>query len=68
MPIGRVPTEPMPRAFSLDPEERFLIAAGLDSGRLASYQIDSESGELKSLETYSVGDGPMWVLITTLAS
>ncbi len=39
-------TEPVPRAFGLDPEGRFLIVAGLDSGRLASYQIDQDSGEL----------------------
>ena len=64
---GRVPTEPVPRAFGLDPEGRFLFVAGLDSGRLAAYQIDQDSGALTPLETYEGGNRPMWVLITELA-
>lgn len=64
---GRVGTEPVPRAFGLDPDGRFLFAAGQQSGRLASYQVDQESGDLTPLETYEVGNNPMWVLMTTLA-
>ena len=64
---GRVPTEPVPRAFSLDPEGDFLFVAGLDSGRLASYQVSQDSGELTPLETYDGGNRPMWVLIVKLA-
>ena len=64
--IGQVPTEPVPRAFSLDPQGSLLFVAGLDSGRLASYRIDSGSGELSPLETYEVGNKPMWVLTTNL--
>ena len=64
--IGQVPTEPVPRAFSLDPEGTFLFAAGLESGRLASYKIDGDSGKLAPLQTYDVGQKPMWVLITQL--
>jgi len=63
-PIGRVPTEAVPRAFSLDPEGNFLFATGLESGRLVSYQIDGNTGELEPLEIYSIGKAPMWVLIT----
>ncbi len=63
---GRVPTEPVPRAFSLDPEGSFLFVAGLDSGRLASYQVHQDSGELTPLETYEAGKKPMWVLLTKL--
>ena len=63
---GRVPTEPVPRAFGLDPAGRFLVVGGLDSGRLASYRIDQESGALTPLETYEGGNRPMWVLITEL--
>src|SRR5262249_15523500 len=37
---GTTPTEPGPRTFSLTPDGRFLVAAGLDSGRLGSYRID----------------------------
>ena len=67
---GRVPTEPGPRAFSLDPEGRFLVVAGggrSNYGRLATYQVNQDSGELTPLETYEGGDGPTWVLITELA-
>ena len=63
-PVGRVPTEAVPRAFCLDPEGNFLFAAGLESGRLVSYRINGDSGELEPLETYTVGKEPMWVLIT----
>ena len=66
-PIGRVPTEAVPRAFSLDPEGDFLFAAGLESGRLASYRVNGDTGELEPLETYAVGKAPMWVLITRSA-
>ena len=64
--VGRVATEPVPRALSLDPEGNFLFVAGLESGRLASYRVDNESGELSPLEVYHVGNKPMWVLVTKL--
>ncbi|MFC1941355.1 lactonase family protein [Chloroflexota bacterium] len=63
-PNGRVPTEAIPRAFSLDPEGNFLFAAGLESGRLASYRVNGDTGELEPLETYAIGRAAMWVLIT----
>lgn len=63
--IGRMPTEPVPRAIGVDPSGNFLLAAGLDSGRLASYRIDGETGELKPLEVYDAGKGPMWVLFAS---
>ena len=55
-----------PRAFSLDPQGNFLYAAGLESGRLASYRVNGSSGDLEPLEVYPVGQGPMWVLIAEL--
>ena len=64
--IGQVPTEAMPDAFSLEPEGIFLFAAGSESGRLASYRINGNTGELTPLETYSVGKSPRWVLVTNL--
>ena len=63
---GRVPTEAVPRAFSLDPEGDFLLVSGRESGRLASYRADPESGELTPLEIYEGGDRPMWVAIVEL--
>ena len=64
--VGRVATEAVPSAFSLDPEGKFVYAAGSATGRLASYRIHEETGELTPLETYNVGQRPMWVLTTRL--
>ena len=64
--LGQTPTEAVPSAFSLDPEGKFIFAAGSESGRLASYRINADTGELAPLETYSVGKRPMGVLITNL--
>ena len=63
--VGHVPTEPVPSAFSLDPEGQFLFA-GSQSGWLALYRVNGETGELTPLETYAVGQRPMWVLMTRL--
>ena len=64
--LGQTATEPIPRAFSLDTSGSFLYAAGLDSGNLAAYRIDPNSGLLEPPATYPVGQGPMWVLIIDL--
>ena len=64
--VGRVATEAVPSAFSLDPEGKFVYAAGSATGRLASYRINGNTGELTPLETYTVGQRPMWVLTTHL--
>ena len=64
--VGRVATEAVPSAFSLDPEGKFVYAAGSATGRLAAYRIHGETGELTPLETYNVGQRPMWVLTTRL--
>jgi 6-phosphogluconolactonase len=64
--IGHVSTEDRPSAFSLDPQGRFVVSAGSETDRLASYRVNVDSGELIPLETYLVGKRPMWVLITDL--
>jgi 6-phosphogluconolactonase len=64
--LGHVATEAVPSAFSLDPEGHFLFAAGSTSNRLAAYRVNRETGALTPLETYAVGQRPMWVLITRL--
>ena len=64
--LGHVPTEAIPRAFSLDPQGKFLYSAGLDSGKLAAFSVDQDSGTLSPLRVYDVGKAPMWVLITEL--
>lgn len=64
--IGQVPSEPVPRAIGLDPQGKFLYAAGLESGRLASYRVNSDTSELEPLETYAVGKRPMWIMVIEL--
>ena len=64
-PAGHAPTEVVPSAFSLDPQGKFVYAAGSATARMASYRIGG-SGELTPLETYDVGQRPMWVLTTDL--
>jgi 6-phosphogluconolactonase len=61
-PAGHVSTEPVPSNFVLDPTGHFAFAAGSESGRLASYRINSETGALTPLETYAVGRRPMGLL------
>ena len=63
-PAGRASTERVPSAFSLDPQGKFVYAAGSESGRLASYQLNGDTGELTPGQVYDVGARPMWVLIT----
>ena len=65
MSLGQTATEPTPRAFNIDPTDTFLYAAGLGSNTLATYRIGGDGG-LTPLETYPLGEKPMWVLILDL--
>jgi 6-phosphogluconolactonase len=60
--LGQQPSEPIPRTFGIDPQGRFLVAAGQGTGRLAAYRIGAR-GALEPLQSYAVGERPMWVLI-----
>jgi 6-phosphogluconolactonase len=66
-PTGHAPAEPVPRAFNLDPDGTFLLAAGLESGHLTGYRIGG-AGRPEPLRTYPVGTRPMWVSILRLGS
>ena len=61
--LGQTPSEAVPRAFGIDPTGRYLYSAGLESGKLAAFSIDDATGALDRIDTYEVGQGPMWVLI-----
>ena len=63
---GRVASEPIPNALCLDPQDKFLFSAGQASGRMASFRVNADSGELTPLETYPVGNRPVWVSILEL--
>jgi 6-phosphogluconolactonase len=65
-PLGHAEAEPVPRAFAIDPAGRYLLSAGLDSGRLAVYRI-GDDGRLDRIATHEVGAEPMWVTILSAA-
>ncbi|MYE90233.1 beta-propeller fold lactonase family protein [Candidatus Poribacteria bacterium] len=54
------------RGFNVDLTGNFLFAGDQGSGKPATYRIDAQSGELQHLETYTVGNNPMWVLFVEL--
>jgi hypothetical protein len=58
--LGHRPTEKTPRSFDLDPDGRFLFAAGEASGKLAAYRVDATTGDLTRLATYDVGKMSWW--------
>jgi len=58
---GHYATEPTPRFFDLDPTGKFLYAVGQDSGRLASYRVDTTNGVLERMEIHEVGKSPLWI-------
>ena len=55
-------TEAVPRVFGVDPSGRYLLAAGQGTGNVATYAISPENGMLSPLNSYEVGNQPMWVL------
>ena len=63
---GIVASEARPNALCLGPQDRFIYSAGQESGRMASFSVNSDSGKLTPLETYSLGNAPVWVSITEL--
>jgi len=63
---GRVASEARPNALALGLQDRFLFSAGQDSGHMASFAVNPDSGELTSMETHPLGDGPCWISITEL--
>ncbi len=62
-----VPSEAVPRALNVDPQGKFLYSAGLDSGKLAAYEVNEAWGGIDRIGTYEVGREPMWVLPVSLA-
>ena len=64
---GIVASEARPNALCLGPQDRFLYSAGQESGRMASFSVNSDSGKLTPLETYPLGNAPVWVSIIELS-
>ena len=66
--LGQTPTEKNPRSFDIDPDGRFLLAAGEDSGKLTVYRIAVETGKLSRERTYDVGKSVTWVLVVKVGA
>jgi len=64
--LSHTPTEKQPRGFNIDPSGGHLVAVGQLSHAVTVYRIDSETGALKPLKSYSVGQNPNWVEIVSL--
>ncbi|MDQ3009530.1 MAG: beta-propeller fold lactonase family protein [Acidobacteriota bacterium] len=66
--IENIPTEAMPRSFSIDSSGRYLFVVGMRSHRMSSYRIEPGSGKLIKLKEYAMGKIPNWVEIVDLPS
>ncbi len=64
--IETIPTEAMPRSFSIDSAGRYLFVVGMRSHRMSSYKIESGTGKLTKLKEYAMGKIPNWVEIVDL--
>lgn len=60
--IGHEPTRGRtPRHFGLDPEGRILIAGNQDSGDIALFRVDADSGRLAFVRSVAVSPGPFFI-------
>ena len=55
------PTEPVPRFFGIDPTSRLVLSAGSQTGCVATFSLDGETGNLQPSQKYEVGAGPLWI-------
>jgi 6-phosphogluconolactonase len=64
--IETIPTEAMPRSFSIDSAGNYLFVVGMRSHGMSSYKIESGTGKLTKLKEYTMGKIPNWVEIVDL--
>ena len=63
---SRVDLDAIPKVLSLAPQDKFPFSAGQESGRMASFSVTPDSGELTPMETYPLGNRLAWVSVTEL--
>jgi 6-phosphogluconolactonase len=63
--LASTPTATQPRGFAIDPEGRFLVAAGEKSDTISVYAIDQANGALSLPRKYPCGKGANWVEIVS---
>ncbi|MFP3014642.1 MAG: beta-propeller fold lactonase family protein [Arsenophonus sp.] len=61
LPMEAYSTETQPRSFNIDKSGNFLLVAGQKSDHIIVYKIDSITGDLRALDRYLVGKGPIWI-------
>lgn len=61
--VAAEPTQKTPRSFDIEPQGKFLIAAGEASGRLSVCRIDPNTGRLSQVQTEEIGPMLWWVQI-----
>ena len=64
---GIVASEARPNALCLGPGDRYIYSAGQDSGQMAIFGVDPDSGALSRSETLSLGKGPCWISVVELS-
>lgn len=60
--IGHAMTEKTPRSFDVSPSGKYVFGAGEGSGKLAVFQVNTETSELKRVQTVEVGKSLTWVM------
>ena len=63
---GIVPSEPIPNALCLGLGDRFIYSAGHESGQMATFSVNPDSGELTRVETTPLGNNPGWISVVEL--
>jgi 6-phosphogluconolactonase len=63
---GIVASEARPNALCLGPGDRYIYSAGQDSGQMAIFSVNPDSGSLTLSETVPLGNGPCWISIVEL--
>ena len=63
---GIVPSEPRPNALCLGPNDRYIYSAGQDSGQMAIFRVEQDSGVLDRVQTVPLGEGPCWISVVEL--
>ena len=63
--VRNIPTQSIPRSFDLDPDGRWLLAAGEATGGLEVFRVHPEDGQLTSVSVTPIGPKLWWVLCVT---
>ena len=63
---GLVDAEAIPNALAVGPGEKFLYSAGVESGNMATFGIDGDSGRLTRVATTPLGNRPAWISLVHL--